>query len=214
MFSIPDQNKKIKKNLKHNQSTLYPAASLQSCLICHWITVAGELGHAFPSTEHEREAKREEQCCLLSVKIVDIVRKNCIPVLFLHGKLSYIKGLELIFYSPLSYPPSDFCLYPYLNLSSNFSIVFLFLSIFNLYLSSLSFSYTPCQYTSPVNGHNHVSLGWSSSSAASARSSSILFNSVKSKNLAHIYSFRCSTGCCSSNEPVWGSMYIIFRALW
>lgn len=54
---------------------------------------------------------------------------------------------------------SGFCLYPDFNLSNSFSFVFRFLSIFTLYFSSLSLSYIPCQCTSPVSGHSHLSLG-------------------------------------------------------
>lgn len=113
-----------------------------------------------------------------------------------------------------SYRLRGFCLYPDFILSISLSLVFLFLSIFNLYLSSLSLSYIPCQCISPVNGHNHISVGWSSSSAASAKSSSILFNRVKLKYFAQIKPWRFSIGCCSSNEPECGSMYTIFLALW
>lgn len=58
----------------------------------------------------------------------------------------FIKKFEILWTrSSDSYPPRVFCLYPYFCLSNSFSLVFLFLSIFSLYLSSLSLSYIPCQ---------------------------------------------------------------------
>ena len=104
-----------------------------------------------------------------------------------------------------SHCPSGFCLYPDFCLSSNFTLFLSFLSSFFIYFSSLSRSAMPDQNTWPVNGHSHWSFpGCMPSSASSARSSSMLFRRLKSKNLTHI-SVLSSSGCCSLISPVKGS---------
>lgn len=94
-----------------------------------------------------------------------------------------------------------------------FSILFCFLFSFSLCRKLRSLSYTPCQNTSPVDGHNQCSLvGLESDN--SAKSSSMLFSVVYENHLIHICPLRLLKLCCSCIRPVSGFTYTNLLALW
>ena len=96
---------------------------------------------------------------------------------------------------------------------SSFSILFCFFFSLSLCRWLLSLSITPCQNTSPVDGHNQWPL-IALESDNSANSSSMLFSVVYENHLIHICPLRFLKLCCSCMTPVSGFTYTILLALW